>query len=81
MSEILEVQSLVKKFKSGKKDLIVIDNISFSVEESSSVAIVGPSGSGKTTLLGLCAGLDTPTEGIIFRRSSSLAGRLSAPPA
>ena len=65
MSTILEVQNLVKKFKSGKKDLVVIDNISFSMEEGSTMAIVGPSGSGKTTLLGLCAGLDTPTEGIV----------------
>jgi len=65
MSIILEVQNLVKKFKSGKNDLVVIDNISFTMEEGSTVAIVGPSGSGKTTLLGLCAGLDTPTEGIV----------------
>ncbi len=65
MPEILEVQNLVKKFKSAKNELTVIDDISFAVEEKSSVAIVGPSGSGKTTLLGLCAGLDLPSEGTI----------------
>jgi len=65
MPNILEVQNLVKKFKTGKKDLVVLDDISFSIEEKSSIAVVGPSGSGKTTLLGLCAGLDLPSSGIV----------------
>jgi len=65
MPNILEVQNLVKKFKTGKKDLVVLDDISFAVEEKSSIAVVGPSGSGKTTLLGLCAGLDLPSSGIV----------------
>ena len=65
MPEILAVQNLTKKFSSAKYELTVIDDITFSVEEGSSIAIVGPSGSGKTTLLGLCAGLDVPTSGIV----------------
>lgn len=65
MPNILEVQNLVKKFKIGKKDLVVLDDISFAIEEKSSIAVVGPSGSGKTTLLGLCAGLDLPSSGIV----------------
>lgn len=65
MPNILEVQNLVKKFKTGKKDLVVLDDISFAIEEKSSIAVVGPSGSGKTTLLGLCAGLDLPSSGIV----------------
>ncbi|WP_420318246.1 ABC transporter ATP-binding protein [Ekhidna sp.] len=62
---ILEVTSLSKTFKSGAREVHVLEDISFSIDEGSSVAIVGPSGSGKTTLLGLCAGLDRPTEGNI----------------
>jgi len=65
MPEILSVQNLVKKFSSSKQDLTVLDDITFSVEKGSSMAIVGPSGSGKTTLLGLCAGLDVPTSGVV----------------
>jgi len=45
--------------------LNVLENISFSVEAGSTVAIVGPSGSGKTTLLGLSAGLDRSTTGTV----------------
>src|SRR5690606_18073160 len=62
---VLQAENLTKIYASGEKSLIVLDNISFSVDQGSSIAIIGPSGSGKTTLLGLCAGLDTPTSGTI----------------
>ncbi|SHF41630.1 putative ABC transport system ATP-binding protein [Fodinibius roseus] len=60
---ILEVSDLTQQFRSGDRQLTVLDHISFSVEEGTTCSIVGPSGSGKTTLLGLCAGLDRPTAG------------------
>lgn len=63
MSEILKVNHLSKIYSSGSKKLRVLDAISFSVKTGETFAIVGPSGSGKTTLLGLCAGLDSPSEG------------------
>lgn len=62
---ILEVTNLTQQFKSGDKDLTVLDHVDFSVEEGTTCSIVGPSGSGKTTLLGLCAGLDRPTAGSV----------------
>lgn len=65
MSNILNVYQLEKSYNSGGKPLKVLEEISFSVPEGTSYAIVGPSGSGKTTLLGLCAGLDTPDSGSI----------------
>lgn len=65
MADILTVQNLSKLFSSGQKTLTVLDDISFAVEEGSTVSIVGPSGSGKTTLLGLCAGLDVSSAGTV----------------
>lgn len=62
---VLHAENLTKIYRSAEKDLVVLDNISFSVEQGESVSIIGPSGSGKTTLLGLCAGLDTPSDGNI----------------
>jgi putative ABC transport system ATP-binding protein len=62
---VLEAQGLTKIYKSAEKELIVLDEVSFSAEQGTSLAIIGPSGSGKTTLLGLCAGLDVPTRGIV----------------
>jgi len=65
MAEILEVDSIVKEYKSGSKSIRVLDEVSFSLHAGQSMSIVGPSGSGKTTLLGLCAGLDRVTDGRI----------------
>lgn len=65
MSEILTVQNLTKSFSSGNRQLTVLDDISFSIDEGATMGIVGPSGSGKTTLLGLCAGLDVSTSGAV----------------
>ncbi len=62
---VLQADSLTKIYRSADKALTVLDQVSFSVHQADSIAIIGPSGSGKTTLLGLCAGLDTPTSGDI----------------
>lgn len=50
----------------------ILDNISLTVHEGESIAIVGASGSGKTTLLGLLAGLDVPSRGRIVLAGSEL---------
>ena len=65
MAKILNVCNLRKIYKSGSKELTVLDGISFEIEAGETFSIVGPSGSGKTTLLGLCAGLDHVDEGSI----------------
>lgn len=43
--------------------LDILDDISFALERSTTLAITGSSGSGKSTLLGILAGLDTPSSG------------------
>jgi heme exporter protein A len=55
----LTVENLGKRFGARQ----VFGNISFSLEQGKSLAIVGPNGSGKTTLLYLIMGLLHPTEG------------------
>lgn len=62
---VLQAENLTKIYRSAEKELTVLDQISFAVEQGNSISIIGPSGSGKTTLLGLCAGLDTPSSGTI----------------
>jgi putative ABC transport system ATP-binding protein len=69
---ILSVEHLGKAFKSGAETLIVLNDVSFSIEEGSSCAIVGPSGSGKTTLIALCAGLERPSEGSVCLNGTAL---------
>jgi putative ABC transport system ATP-binding protein len=69
---VLQAEQLTKTYRSAGKELTVLDNVSFNVEQGNSVSIIGPSGSGKTTLLGLCAGLDTPSSGVISLMSFKL---------
>lgn len=66
METILKVQDLTKSYENGGRLLTILDGISFSVTQGSTLSIVGPSGSGKTTVLGLCAGLDSPSAGDVF---------------
>ena len=63
MPNILKITGLEKTYISGSKELTVLKDISFEVEQGKTFSIIGPSGSGKTTLLGLCAGLDEPSAG------------------
>ncbi len=65
MSTILKVQNLTKTYQSAGKQLTVLRDVSFSLEEGDTFSIVGPSGSGKTTILGLCAGLDRSSSGSV----------------
>lgn len=72
---MLQVEGVKKVYSSGERQLTVLQDINFSVEDGEVCAIVGPSGSGKTTLLGLCAGLDSPTAGSIKIADRELSGQ------
>ena len=73
---MLIARDVTKEYMSGEQKLVVLRDVSFTIQQGAFVAIVGPSGSGKTTLLGLLAGLDTPTRGTVVLDDSDL-GRLS----
>ena len=62
---MLSASGLTKEYQSGDHQLVVLRDVTFSIDQGEFVAIVGPSGSGKTTLLGLLAGLDTPSRGTV----------------
>lgn len=54
---MLEFNNVSKKFCDNDKEILVLDNISFSVKKGEIVAVVGPSGAGKTTVLNLISKL------------------------
>ena len=69
---ILSVQHLSKKVPSTEGELTILDDVSFTLKPSDSLAIIGRSGSGKSTLLGLLAGLDLPSTGEVILAGHSL---------
>ncbi|VVE62370.1 ABC transporter ATP-binding protein [Pandoraea anapnoica] len=69
---VIEVRGLGKRLRDATGELVILQDIDFSVAKGQSVAIVGASGSGKSTLLGLMAGLDTATDGSITLLGKSL---------
>ena len=65
---ILEVKHIEKHFGPTK----VLKDVSFSLEEGNTLAIIGSSGSGKTTLLRCLNFLETPNQGTIAVRGETL---------
>ena len=69
---ILQVEALTKQVDSvgdvagQSSKLTLLQDISFTVNQVESIALIGPSGSGKSTLLGLLAGLDDTTTGQVL---------------
>lgn len=58
----IEVQNLTKKFG----DFTALNDLSFTVEQGETIALLGPNGSGKTTSLKCLVGLTIPTSGKIL---------------
>jgi len=66
LNSFVEARKLGKQVSTREGVLTILDDINFSIDTGTSVAILGASGSGKTTLLGLLAGLDMPTHGEVI---------------
>lgn len=65
MKEILDVNHLKKRYGCEENSALVLQDISFTVEEGEFISIMGASGSGKTTLLNCVSTIDEATEGDI----------------
>lgn len=73
MTDLLTIDRLTRRYRSGADELTVLDDVSFTLAAGEAVAVVGPSGSGKSTLLGLVAGLDQPSGGRVLIEGRDLA--------
>ena len=58
----LEIQNLSKKFK----NILAVNNISFSIGKNKTLGLLGPNGCGKTTSIGMMLGLISPSEGKVL---------------
>jgi lipoprotein-releasing system ATP-binding protein len=61
----LIVDHLYKEYPTPSEPLVVIRDVSFSLERGEALAVMGPSGSGKSTLLYVLGALEPPTRGTV----------------
>ncbi|MES2630909.1 MAG: ABC transporter ATP-binding protein [Patescibacteria group bacterium] len=63
---MIEVASLTKTYGKKHSEFKALDDVSFTIPDGASVAIVGKSGSGKSTLMHAMSGLDRPETGKVI---------------
>lgn len=63
---MLELKDLTFTVEENGKEKVIIDNLSYTVEDNKFTVITGPNGGGKSTLAKLIAGIEIPTSGKII---------------
>src|ERR1700735_3891502 len=71
---ILEVESLTKNFRTGKRDVTALDGISFKTHRREFLCIVGPAGCAKSTLVRILAGLEMASGGQVLLDGHPVTG-------
>lgn len=69
---ILKAERLSKHYFLGGQKIIVLKDISLTINKGEFVVIAGSSGSGKTTLLSILSGLDRPSSGRMILAGSDI---------
>ncbi len=60
---VIYMKDIVKLYKMGENELVVLKKVSLEVKKGEFVAILGPSGSGKTTLMNIIGCIDVANSG------------------
>lgn len=76
----LALQGVTAGYVAPRGKFLVLDGVSFTVQNGEWISVVGPSGCGKTTLLRVCAGLLPPWSGIVRVFGGSPRGKTSYMP-
>jgi ATP-binding cassette subfamily F protein 3 len=69
---MIQLSTLSKSFG----DRVLLDSVSWQIDDGDRVGLSGPNGAGKTTLLKMLAGLDEPDGGTIIKPSGLTIGYL-----
>lgn len=72
---LIQINGLCKSFKKSEhQDLLVLNDVNFTMKEGEIIALLGKSGSGKSTLLRIIAGLIRPSSGEVLYRDQPVYG-------
>ena len=69
----LKVQDLRKEYRSERRQVLAVDQVSFSLYYGETLGIAGESGSGKTTIARLLTQIEQPDGGSILLNGKTLA--------
>ena len=69
---MIQLSGLTKAFG----DRVLLDAVSWQIDDRERVGLAGPNGAGKTTLLKILAGLDEPDAGVVVKPSGLAVGYL-----
>jgi putative ABC transport system ATP-binding protein len=70
---MIELKSVDKVYGKKQSEFVALKDVSFTIPDGETVAIVGKSGSGKSTLMHIIGGLDHPTSGEVIINAQSLS--------
>ena len=71
----IRVTNVSKVFRREGKEVVAMQDTSFSIGEGRFVSIIGPSGCGKSTLFNIIAGLMSPTTGQVMADGKSIVDK------
>ncbi|GGK22111.1 methionine import ATP-binding protein MetN [Caldalkalibacillus thermarum] len=70
---MIDIQNVVKRFKSNKQEITAVDHVSLSIKKGEIFGVIGYSGAGKSTLIRMINLLETPTEGKVILDGTDLS--------
>ncbi len=73
-SYAVEISDVTVRFRTKKRDVLALREVTLDVEPGEFIAIVGPSGCGKSTLLKLTSGLLAPSTGSVRLHGEDVTG-------
>ncbi len=74
INAVIKLDHISKVYELGEEKLVVLQDITLTINSGELVAIVGPSGSGKSTLMHIMGLLDKQTEGTIELSGHDVSG-------
>lgn len=63
---MIEIKNVTKTYGKKQNAFLALDDVSFTIPDGATVAILGKSGSGKSTLMHAISGLDRPEQGEVL---------------